>query len=101
MKARLPFLAVCALSGLLPATPRVAAQPKNDEQVSVLFLNTVRTALRWDEPAEPARIVGPIYFVGTKRLGSFLIAGSEGHVVMYTGMPGSGQMIEKSIAKLG
>ena len=58
-------------------------------------------ALRWDQPAEPARIVGPIYFVGTKGLGSFLIKGSEGHVVLYTGMPGSGEMIEKSITRLG
>ena len=64
-------------------------------------LKTVRTALKWDEPAEPARVVGPIYFVGTKGLGSFLITGSEGHVVLYTGMPGSGEMIEKSITKLG
>jgi metallo-beta-lactamase class B len=103
MKMKLPFLAACALSCLLLATSPVAAQSKNDglESVSVLALKTVRTALKWDEPAEPARIVGPIYFVGTKGLGSFLIKGSEGHVVLYTGMPGSGQMIEKSIAKLG
>jgi len=58
-------------------------------------------ALRWDEAAEPAKIAGPIYFVGTKGLGSFLITGSEGHVLIYSGMPGSGEMIENSITKLG
>jgi metallo-beta-lactamase class B len=102
MKTELPFLAACVLGCLSPASP-VAAQFKNDglENVSVLALKTVRTALKWDEPAEPARIVGPIYFVGTKGLGSFLVTGSEGHVVLYTGMPGSGEMIEKSITKLG
>ena len=90
------------LGCLLLTTTPVAAQPKNDgPERFLLFLKTVRTALKWDEPAEPAKIVGPIYFVGTKGLGSFLITGSEGHVVLYTGMPGSGQMIEKSIAKLG
>jgi metallo-beta-lactamase class B len=57
--------------------------------------------MKWDEPAAPARVVGPIYFVGTKGLGSFLITGAAGHVVLYTGMPGSGAMIEKSIARLG
>jgi metallo-beta-lactamase class B len=103
MKTKLPVLGACALSWLLLATTLVAAQFKNDglESISILALKTVRTALKWDEPAEPARIIGPIYFVGTKGLGSFLIKGSEGDVVLYTGMPGSGQMIEKSIAKLG
>jgi metallo-beta-lactamase class B len=103
MKSRLPFLAECALGFLLLATTSVAGQPKKDglERVAALFLNTARTALKWDEPAEPARVFGPIYFVGTRGLGSFLIKGSEGHVVLYTGMPGSGEMIEKSITKLG
>jgi metallo-beta-lactamase class B len=103
MKTQILFLAACVLGCLLLATTPVAAQFKNDglESVAVLFLKTVRTALKWDEPAEPARIIGPIYFVGTKGLGSFLVTGSEGHVVLYTGMPGSGEMIEKSIAKLG
>jgi metallo-beta-lactamase class B len=103
MTTKFPILAACAVGCLLPAAAPVAAQPRQGglESVSALALKTVRTALKWDEPAEPARIVGPIYFVGTKGLGSFLIKGSEGDVVLYTGMPGSGQMIEKSIAKLG
>ena len=66
-----------------------------------IFLKAARTAQKWDEPAEPAKVVGPICFVGTKGLGSFLIKGSEGYVLLYTGMPGSGPMIEKSIVKLG
>jgi metallo-beta-lactamase class B len=103
MKSQCSCLAACALACLLLATIRVAAQPNKTglEEVAALFLTTARTALKWDEPAEPARVVGPIYFVGTKGLGSFLIKGSEGHVVLYTGMPGSGPMIEKSIARLG
>jgi metallo-beta-lactamase class B len=103
MRPKFAFLAACALGCPLVAIIPIAAQPQEDglERVSALGLKAVRVALRWDEPAEPARIVGPIYFVGTKGLGSFLIAGSEGHVVLYSGMPGSGEMIEKSIAKLG
>jgi metallo-beta-lactamase class B len=66
-----------------------------------LFLDTARKNFKWDEPTEPAKIVGPIHFVGTKGLGSFLITGSQGHVLLYTGMPGSGEMIEKSVTKLG
>jgi metallo-beta-lactamase class B len=79
------------------------AQPTPDELAknTELFLQNARKSMKWDEPAEPARIVGPIYFVGTKGLGAFLLTGSEGHVLMYIGMPGSGPMIEASIRKLG
>lgn len=79
------------------------AQPTPEElaQNPPLFLETARKLLKWDEPAEPAKIVGPIYFVGTKGLGSFLITGSKGHILICTGMPGSGAMIEKSVVKLG
>ncbi|MFO1019972.1 MAG: subclass B3 metallo-beta-lactamase [Planctomycetales bacterium] len=66
-----------------------------------LFLKTARTALKWDEPAEPAKIIGPIYFVGTKGLSVYLITTPEGHIILNTGMPGSGPMIEASIRKLG
>jgi metallo-beta-lactamase class B len=42
-----------------------------------------------------------IYFVGTKGLGVYLFTTPEGHVLMNTGMPSSGPMIEDSIRKLG
>jgi metallo-beta-lactamase class B len=94
-----------AVAGLLLIVASAAAQqqptPEALARDPVLLLKTARKALKWDEPAEPARIAGPIYFVGTKGLSSFLITGSEGHILVYTGMPGSGEMIEKSIAKLG
>ena len=66
-----------------------------------LFLAIAKKALKWEEPAEPVRIVGPIYFVGTKGLGAFLFTTSEGHILMNTGMPSSGPMIVDSIRKLG
>ena len=52
-------------------------------------------------PAEPVRIAGPIYFVGTEGLGVFLITTPEGHILINTGMPSSGPMIAASIQKLG
>jgi metallo-beta-lactamase class B len=102
-KSQCSYVATCALGFLLLANTPVVAQFRIDgmESASAFALKAVRTALKWDVPAEPARVVGPIYFVGTKGLGSYLITGSEGHVVLYTGMPGSGEMIEKSIIQLG
>lgn len=66
-----------------------------------LFISLAKKALKWEEPAEPVRIVGPIYFVGTKGLGAFLFTTSEGLILMNTGMPSSGPMIVESIRKLG
>ena len=66
-----------------------------------LFISLAKKALKWEEPAEPVRIVGPIYFVGTKGLGAFLFTTSEGLILMNTGMPSSGPMIVEPIRKLG
>ncbi|HEY6644380.1 subclass B3 metallo-beta-lactamase [Povalibacter sp.] len=73
-------------------------QLANDDK---LFLSTLGKTLKWEEPAEPVRIAGPMYFVGTQGLGAFLFTTSEGHVLMNTGMPSSGPMMVESIRKLG
>jgi metallo-beta-lactamase class B len=50
---------------------------------------------------DPVHIAGPIYFVGTKGLGEFLIQSSEGLILINTGMPGSGPLTAASIMRLG
>jgi metallo-beta-lactamase class B len=57
--------------------------------------------LKWDEPTEPIKIVGPLHFVGTQGLSSWLFATSEGHILLNTGMPTSTPLIVESIRKLG
>jgi len=66
-----------------------------------LFLELATKALKWDVPAEPVRIVGPLYFVGTQGLSSWLFVTSEGDILLNTGTPNSGPMIVDSIRKLG
>lgn len=97
------YILPLSIAGLLMLASSVAAQQKADEAAKnpPASLESIRKLLKWDEPAEPARLVGPIYFVGTKGLSVFLITGSQGHIVLNTGMPGSGPLIEKSIRQLG
>jgi metallo-beta-lactamase class B len=52
-------------------------------------------------PAEPFRIAGNLYFVGASDVGSFLLTGPQGHVVLDGGYPSTAPMIMASIAKLG
>jgi len=82
----------------LPRNVPTKEQLANDNK---LFISLAIRALKWEEPAEPIKIVGPLYFVGTKGLGVFLFTTSEGHILMNTGMPSSGPMIVESIRKLG
>jgi metallo-beta-lactamase class B len=66
-----------------------------------LFLTVASKGLKWEEAAEPIKIAGPLYFVGTKGLSSFLFVTGEGNILFNTGMPSSGPMIEESIRQLG
>jgi metallo-beta-lactamase class B len=50
---------------------------------------------------EPLHIVGPIWYVGTKDLGVYLITTPAGHILIDGAMPGTGPMIEASIRKAG
>jgi metallo-beta-lactamase class B len=52
-------------------------------------------------PREPFRIAGNLYYVGTRDVTSFLLTGSQGHILIDGGYPGTAPMIMRSIAKLG
>lgn len=91
-------LAGPAAAQTLPPNLPSKEQLANDNN---LFVYLAKKVLKWEEPAEPVRIVGPIYFVGTKGLGAFLFTTSEGHILMNTGVPSSGPMMVDSIRKLG
>lgn len=102
-----PALLLCALLLMLSRSTYVFGQAEQTVDMETLannpplFLKTATKLLKWEEPAEPFKIVGPIYFVGTKGLGAFLITTTEGHILLNTGMPSSGPMHEASIRKLG
>jgi metallo-beta-lactamase class B len=81
--------------------PKQAPTPEQLAEDNALFLTVARKALHWEEPEEPVHIAGPLYFVGTKGLGVFLFVTGDGLILMNTGMPSSGPMIEDSIRKLG
>lgn len=57
--------------------------------------------VNWSQPAEPFKIIGNVYYVGTKGLSSFLITGPQGHVLIDGALPQSASMIVANIRKLG
>src|SRR5262245_42307265 len=52
------------------------------------------------QPADPFRIAGNFYYVGTNAEGAFLITGPEGHVLL-DGDDRTAPVVIASIAKLG
>jgi metallo-beta-lactamase class B len=55
----------------------------------------------WTEPTPPFRIVGPIYYVGTRGLAAYLITTPAGHILLDGALPASAGDVEASIRSLG
>ncbi len=53
------------------------------------------------QPAQPFRIAGNLWYVGANDVAAFLITGPEGHILIDGGYPGTAPMIMESIATLG
>jgi metallo-beta-lactamase class B len=92
------FAVIGALAQESPAKlPTKEDLAKNNK----LFIELATKFLHWDEPIDPIHIAGPLYFVGTRGLSSWLFVTSEGNILLNTGTPNSGTMIVESIKKLG
>mgnify|MGYP003149741455 CR=1 FL=1 len=53
------------------------------------------------EPVEPFRIIGNVYYVGALNLASYLVATTEGHILIDTGVHDMPVQIRDSMDKLG
>jgi metallo-beta-lactamase class B len=102
---RIAVLMVASLTASVAANaqdlPKNAPTKEQLSQDNKLFLELAGKYLKWDETSEPIHIVGPLYFVGTAGLSSWLFATPEGHVLLNTGTPKSGPLIADAIRKLG
>jgi metallo-beta-lactamase class B len=55
----------------------------------------------WNAPADPARLFGNAYYVGTRGLSAVLLTSSAGHILLDAGLPESAAQIIASIRALG
>jgi metallo-beta-lactamase class B len=55
----------------------------------------------WREPFEPFQIADNLYYVGSRGISSFLLIGTEGSVLIDTGLESSVPLVRASIEKLG
>jgi metallo-beta-lactamase class B len=55
----------------------------------------------WTEPFPPHRVIGNVYYVGSRGLASYLITTPEGSILVNSSLEGSVPLIRASIEKLG
>lgn len=55
----------------------------------------------WNEPFPPYRVIGNVYYVGTRGLASYLIHTSSGDILINSGLQSSVPLIRQSVTKLG
>src|SRR3954464_12880893 len=57
--------------------------------------------LAWFEPFPAHKVVGNVYYVGSKDLASYLITTPEGHILINSGFEETVPLIRKSVESLG
>src|SRR5688500_641355 len=77
------------LAALLASAAPAAAQQTSDEERA------------WNEPVEPFRVAGNVYYVGASEVASYLITTPEGHFVLDGGLPQTAPQILSNIERLG
>src|SRR6266849_2193474 len=55
----------------------------------------------WTEPFPPYRIIGNIYYVGSRGLASYLITTPQGNILINSSLESSVPLIRESVEKLG
>lgn len=55
----------------------------------------------WNQPVQPFRIIGDVYYVGAAGVSSFLITSPQGHILLDGGLAETAPQIEKNITALG
>ena len=55
----------------------------------------------WKEPFPPHRIIGNVYYVGSKGLATYLITTPQGHILINSNLETSVPQIKESVEKLG
>lgn len=90
-------LFVCTAAVLLPGRARA----QDDPLVRAYTAEQCPSCAGWNSPQRPVHLFGNTYYVGTRGLGSVLIASPEGHVLIDGGLPDSAPLILANIRALG
>ncbi len=66
-----------------------------------VFCQSTDRDREWNQPVEPFRIIGNVYYVGASEVTSFLVTTPKGHILIDSGYAETVPQIKSNIAKLG
>ncbi|HEX7155205.1 MAG TPA: subclass B3 metallo-beta-lactamase [Thermoanaerobaculia bacterium] len=69
--------------------------------VFLLLAQQDEVSRSWNQPVEPFRIAGNVYYVGANEITSYLITTPRGHIVLDGGFVETAPQIRRNIEKLG
>jgi metallo-beta-lactamase class B len=84
----------------MPDHPSITVEGKTYTPLSIVTRN-MGTKEEQEEQFPPHKIIGNVYYVGTKTLSSFLIVTPEGNILMDTTYERNVDTIKKSVEQLG
>jgi metallo-beta-lactamase class B len=90
-----------AASGIAACAPAAEEKPAPEVVIEPDPAHECGICERLNEPAEPYRIYGDTYYVGTKMISAVLIDGGDGLVLVNGGMTQTAPLIADSIKALG
>ena len=93
------FGAALVLAGSLVAQANPA--PGNAARDSAGPASATPGSPDWSEPFPPHRMIGNVYYVGSRGLASYLITTPAGHILINSNLKTSVPLIRESIEKLG
>jgi metallo-beta-lactamase class B len=100
MRAAQLILLTSVLTATVSALPS-AAQDRKTWTVDDLFRRNIGTREDQDTPFTPHKILGNLYYVGTRSLGSFLITTPQGHILINSDYERNVPAVRQSIEALG
>jgi metallo-beta-lactamase class B len=86
---RLALAALAALAGFAVSFTPLRAQTNSEEQ------------RRWNQPVEPFRVAGNVYYVGAHEVAAYLVATPEGHVILDSGFEETVPQLLANVETLG
>ncbi|HEX6901496.1 MAG TPA: subclass B3 metallo-beta-lactamase [Thermoanaerobaculia bacterium] len=66
-----------------------------------VFPQSDPTSRSWNQPVEPFKIAGNLYYVGASDIASYLITTPEGHILIDSGFEETVPIIRENVRKLG
>lgn len=99
-------LSMCIGCGMLPAQkapypPFTAQQAELGKALAATSADVRKQITNMDNPAEPFKILGNLYFVGNANGEAYLLTSPQGHIMMGTGSANTTAAIQKNIESLG